>query len=352
MKLIERPSTELWDQVVSRSEYATFFHTSTWARIVVETYPHFCIATKGFVLDDGTVAIVPLVGAVERNGFFEWFESMFPGGYGGAIAERDLTQIETDYIFQHLTNAHTAYIHVMGNPYTDQSLPPSFSRSLEYTHVLDLAEGFDAVFSNYSRGKKKSTRKARQMGVEIGVATTEEEFKSYYEVYEDTLRRWGSSTLVSYPYRLFDQIYRCHSEDIRLWVARVEGKIVSGSLNFYHNRNVLAWHGATLESYFGYHPVPLLRTEIVKDACERGFRYYDFSPSGGLKGVENYKDLFGAQKLSFYSYKWQSNRLYQAYQRLRHLGRGALHESPPGRNGHSSPVAEVEPGDVDEQTPQ
>jgi hypothetical protein len=352
MKVIENPPIELWNQVISRSEYATFFHTPAWAHIIVETYPHFYIATKGFVLDDGTVAIVPLVAAAERNGFFKWCESMFPGGYGGAVAERNLIQAEIDHIFQYLTNAHTAYIHVMGNPYIDQSLPPSFSRSLQYTHVLDLAKGFDAVFSNYSRGKRKSTRKARQLGVEIGVVTTEEDFKSYYEVYEDTLRRWGSNTLVSYPYRLFEQIYRCHSENIRLWVARVEGKIVSGSLNFYTNRHVLAWHGATLESYFGYHPVPLLRTEIIKDACERGLRYYDFSPSGGLEGVENYKDLFGAERLPFYSYKWQSNRLYQVYQRLRHWGWGALHESPLGHNGNSSQVAEVEPGDVDEQPPE
>lgn len=37
MRAIENPSVELWDQVVSWSEYATFFHTSTWAWIVAQT---------------------------------------------------------------------------------------------------------------------------------------------------------------------------------------------------------------------------------------------------------------------------------------------------------------------------
>jgi hypothetical protein len=319
MRAIENPSVELWDQVVSWSEYATFFHTSTWAQIIAQTYPHFHIASKGFVLDDGVVAIVPLLGSTERNRYFKWYESMFPGVYGGAVAERNLTRTEVNYIFQHLANAHTARIHVMGNPYTDHDLPPSYIRSPLYTHVLSLDKGFDAIFKSYSKGHKADTKKARRMGVEVGVAETEEEFRSYYETYEDSLRRWGDSTLISFPYTLFKQIYCRRSENIKLWVAKVDGEIVSGSLIFYHNRHAVWWHGATRESYFSYCPGHLLTTEIIKDACQGGFSYYDFNPSGGLKGVERYKKSFGAQPVYFYSYVWNDNRVHQAYQKARAL---------------------------------
>jgi hypothetical protein len=353
MKVIENPPIELWNQVISRSEYATFFHTPAWAHIIVETYPHFYIATKGFVLDDGTVAIVPLVAAAERNGFFKWCESMFPGGYGGAVAERNLTQIEVDYIFQHLTDAQTAYIHVMGNPYARQSLPPGYNQSPSYTHVLDLAEGFDAVFRNCSKGHRYSAGKAKKTGIQVGVAETEEEYRLYYyQVYQDALNRWGDGTLVTYPYRLFEQIWLHRSESMKLWVAKLDGEMISGSLNFYYNRLVIAWHATTRKGYFSHRPGPLLKMEIIRDACQRGFSYYDFSPSGGLKGVETYKEGFGAQKRGFDSYVWQKNRLYNAYHKLRHWGWGALHESPLGHNGNSSQVAEVEPGDVDEQPPE
>lgn len=324
MRVIEKPSVELWDQVVSRSEYATFFHTSSWAQVLAQTYPHFHIATKGFVLDDGVVAIVPLVGATERNRYFKWYESMFPGVYGSAVAERNLTQAEISFIFQHLANARTARIHVMGNPYADHDLPPSYSRSPLCTHVLSLAEGFDAVFKNFRKGKRKSTRKARRMGVEIAVAQTEEEYRSYYEVYEDSLRRWGDRTLFSYPYRLFEQVYHLHSESVKLWVAKVDGKIVSGSLTFYHNRHVVSWHGATRESFFSYCPSILIKAETIMDACQRGFRYYDFNPSGGLKGVETFKEGFGAQKMYLYAYEWRDTGLYRVYQKLRGLGRSVL----------------------------
>ena len=325
MRVIENPSVESWDQAVSRSEYATFFHTSTWAQIIAQTYPHFHIATKGFVLDDGVVAIVPLLGTAERNRYFKWYESMFPGVYGGPVAERNLTQTEINYIFQHLANKRTARIHVMGNPYTEYDLPLGYSRTPIYTHVLSLDKNFDAIFKNYSKGHKYSTKKARKLGVEISVAETEEEFRSfYYEVYEDALRRWGDSTLVSFPYTLFKQIYRRHSENIKLWVAKVDGEIVSGNLNFYHNRHVVEWQAITRESYFSYRPGILLKTEIIKNACQGGFRYYDFNPSGGLKGVESYKEGFRAQKMHFYSYVWNGNRVHQTYHKARDLVLGLL----------------------------
>jgi hypothetical protein len=350
MRLIEHPSTELWDQVVSRSSYATFFHTSTWSKVIVQTYPHFHIATKGFVLDDGVIAIVPMVGTTERNRYFKRYESVFPGGYGGAVAERDLAPAEIYAIFQHLMDMRTAYIHVMGNPRTDHELPSSFRRSVLSTCVLDLNKGFDAILGGFNKSKKRSIDKARKMGVEIGIAETEAEFRAYYEVYEDTLRRWGDRTLIKYPYRLFEQIYRCNSDGIQLWVARVDGQIASGAINLYMNGHVVGWHAATRESYFRYQPFALLVAEMIRDACQRGFSCFDLGPSGGLKGVETYKRELAPQTKHFYSYRWQDNRLYYAYSKLRHVGRGAPHESPLERNGHSSPVAEVEPGVVDEQT--
>lgn len=333
MTVIDNPPVELWDQVVSQSEYATFFHTSTWAQILAQTYPHFQISTKGFVLHDGVVAIVPLMDISEQDRSFKWHESMFPGVYGGAVAERHLTQAEISYIFQHLAKARTACIHVIGNPSTDYTLPSSYSRSLLCTHVLTLDKGYDAIFKNYSRGRKSSVKKARKMGVEIGVAETEEEFRSYYyEVYQDSLRRWEDNVLANYPYSLFEQIYQRRSESMKLWVAKVDGEIVSGNLIFYHNRHVVYWHGATRESYFSYRPGCLLMTEIIRDACQKGFRYYDFNPSGGLKGVETYKERFGAQRVHFYSYVWNHNRVHRAYHKTVTLVRALLRRTAHNRD--------------------
>lgn len=330
MKVIEHPSRELWSQVVAASAYATFFHTPTWADILVATYPEIHIATKAFVLDDGTVAIVPIAGTIERNRLFRWYESMFPGGYGGPVASRSLTREEVLSISQHLINSRTAFMHIMGNPFFDTEdnfcITSKYTHSVQYTHILDLGIGFNEAFNRYAAEKRRYTRKAMKMGVTVSIAETERDYHQYYNVYRDTLQRWGETTLVSYPSALFDHMYRQRSQSIKLWIAKVDGNIISGKLVFYHNQQAFYWHGATLQHYFNHHPGPLLMTEIIKDACQIGIRYLDLGPSGGLPGVEHYKESFGAEKRYFGSYVWDANQLYRAYQRLRHPG----HHNPAG----------------------
>jgi hypothetical protein len=338
MRVIECPPQSLWDRVVSRSDWSTFFHTFTWAQIVIGTFPDYRVATKAFVLDDGAVAIVPMVASYERNRYFRWCESMYPGGYGGAVAERTLTRDEIDSIFRRLTDRRTAYLHVMGNPFDHHDFPPGFERSEEHTHVLDLTPGFDAIYASYRDGHKYSVKRARKLGVQVEIAATEADYRAYYESYLDNLKRWGDRTLVTYPYSLFKEIWRSRSENTKLWIAKVGEEVASGCLVFYHNRHVLYWHAATSERFFNHGAGPLLTTEILRDACQRGFAYYDFSPSGRLEGVERYKEGFGAKKLAFYSYIWQKNRLHEAYQRLRQ----ALSRGSSGRGSGEAAPEEVD----------
>jgi hypothetical protein len=318
MQIINHLPPNLWEKVASESEYATFFHTPTWSKILVDTYPEFYIATQGFLLDDGIEAVVPMVGTMERNKFFKRYESIFPGGYGGVIARRYPSLEEQDFIFRNLADSGLVYVHIIGNPFFAQTLPHEYESSSEYTHILSLADGFETVYKNFSKGQKQHIRNAREMGIEIKLASNEDEYLEYYEgVYLDSLKRWGENTLISFPYLLFKQIYINKSDDIQLWIAKYNGEIISGSLNFYHQKHIIAWQAATCERYLKNSPSPLLKAEIIRDACQKGYLYYDFSPSGGLKGVEAYKESFNARKVSFNSYTWQNNRKYQVYQDIR-----------------------------------
>ena len=37
--------------------------------------------------------------------------------------------------------------------------------------------------------------------------------------------------------------------------------------------------------------------EVIKNACEKKYTWFDFNPSAGLKGVIAFKERFGAQAL-------------------------------------------------------
>jgi hypothetical protein len=324
MQIIEHPTTALWQQVVNQCSYATFFHTPTWAQIIVNTFPQYHIETKGVVLDNGTIAIVPLVASVERNHYFKWYESIYPGVYGGVIAERNLTQTEIDWVFQRLINIRMAYIHIMSNPYSNHGLPAHYKTTTEFTHLLQLENGIDAILNNYRAGHKYSCKHATKLGTRVLVAETEHEYQAYFQIYQDTLARWGRGTLVQYPYSLFAQIYQHRSDNVKLWLAQLDGEIAYGCFVFYHYPHVDYWHAASLSRHHKVGAGHLLLTEIIRDACARGFRYLDFNPSGGLRGVEEFKEGFGAQKIEFSSCVWQDNKLHQAFHHLGAWGKRVL----------------------------
>ena len=66
---------------------------------------------------------------------------------------------------------------------------------------------------------------------------------------------------------------------------------------------LLAQHGAehdiiTASAATDLKAVKLILHQAMRDACEKGYRWFDFNPSGGHQGVARFKSYFGAQPLS------------------------------------------------------
>ena len=315
MRVIKHPRIELWEQVVNECDYATFFHTPAWAQLITSVFPEFQIETRGFGLDDGTVAIVPLVASVERNGVFSGDQSIYPGGYGGAVARRPLRQVEIDQIFLRLLDSRAAHIHVMGNPFSEYVLPECYERSGQFTQRLDLDLGFEAILKNYSDGLRRYTKKAAEQGIRAEPTEALHDFEDYYRVYEEALERWGDKVLITFPHRLFEEIQRRRLRQVRLWVARSGSEVMAGVIVLCHKRCVIVWHAAMRARYAESRANCLVYSEAIRDACQQRYRWFDFSPSGGVEGVVGFKQRFGAVRVPFCSYRWQDNRLRQAYHR-------------------------------------
>lgn len=71
----------------------------------------------------------------------------------------------------------------------------------------------------------------------------------------------------------------------------------AGALGFYAKSHVVYWRGAAYSDYFELRPVNLLMYEAIKHACENGYSWFDFNPSGGHEGVKAFKKSFGPTAL-------------------------------------------------------
>jgi lipid II:glycine glycyltransferase (peptidoglycan interpeptide bridge formation enzyme) len=155
----------------------------------------------------------------------------------------------------------------------------------------------DQLFRRFKSRCRSDIRRARQAGFVIERAQSEQDYRDYHRVYEDSLRRWGNQRHEGYAATLFSALHRRQSPHIQLWLARLGGEIVSGNLCFYARRHVVYWLGATLEQHLASGVAKLLMHEIIADSCRRGYGWFDFNPSATLPGVKFFKEGFGAQPL-------------------------------------------------------
>lgn len=305
---------DFWWDVAEQCRYATFFHTPLWTRLAVETYDGYSDGTVGAITQDGRRIVLPLV-EVGSRGNARMLRSTFADCYGGLIADGPETVSDQNSFYGFVVANNVAELRLCGNPLHDDREFDHLSTSgaaEDFTNIIHLDKGYDSVVAGFSKGHKSSLTKGLRMGVTVRIADTLGDYETYYMVYEDTLRRWGESARKTYPWRLFENGYRLSNEYpglIRLWLAEVGETVVAGAWTFYWNDHVDWWHGASLQEYFDHCPNNVLQTHIIRDAFDRGYKYYDFNPSGGLHGVAKFKDSFGSERINFGRWHYLSSRL-------------------------------------------
>ncbi|MGM0558406.1 MAG: lipid II:glycine glycyltransferase FemX [Myxococcota bacterium] len=301
--IIDPVDTDFWREVAEECEHATFFHSPLWHRVMEITFEDRVDRSVGAVFDNGTRAVFPMaelpanVPLVLRN-----FMSTHLFCYGGPISDGPIPAGGIAKMLGAFPRKRAYRIEIMGNPLDLHLSFDGYESEEDFTHILELDRNWDDVFSDFSRGHRSSYRKAKKKNVEVRRGGSAADWDAYYGAYEASLERWGDDVSSVHPRGLFDALHevsREHPENIQLWLAEVDGDLASGAIVFYWNRHVDYWHGAAHEEYFDHRPNNLLHGEIIEDAIERGFDYYDFNPSGGHEGVANFKSRFGADKKHF-----------------------------------------------------
>ncbi|HOV89417.1 MAG TPA: GNAT family N-acetyltransferase [Syntrophorhabdaceae bacterium] len=292
------PPMDKWDDIWISCDYATYFHSREWAEI-------WQLYTKGFMkpspmlvcFSDGKEVILPFSMQL-RKGLVKNYFSSPEGTFGGWISKEGLSERHIELLIDFMME-NTKNIVWRFNPYNGYYGFEYLKNKGNYyridddeTHVLELTEGFEDIKKKWSKGHRASFNKAKKEGVSTMVAQKQDEWDEYFNVYEDTHRRWGESAQVFYEKELFNIMYGLNSPHIKLWLARFSNRIIAGALCFYAKQHVVYWHGAALKDFFYLRPVNLLMADIIKDSCEKGYRWFDFNPSGGIMGVKQFKSHF------------------------------------------------------------
>lgn len=303
--VIQRVSTAThaeWETFWRESDRATYFHSPEWAGIWAE-YSRGRVrpAARLITFSDGRQALLPLCYERRLGGLLSRYVSSPEGTFGGWLSREPLGLEHALLLTDWLTHTQGRSLVWRLNPYDELGFEAGRRRGLECrsdeTYALALDAGPEAVLRGFKARCRTDIRKAREAGFSIQRASTRAEWRAYHRVYQDSLRRWGNQQAEGYSRRLFDILCARRSSHIQLWLARRGEEIVSGNVIFHAQRHAVYWLGATLEQHLTSGVAKLLMSNIIEDACRRGFSWFDFNPSATLSGVKFFKEGFGAKPL-------------------------------------------------------
>jgi hypothetical protein len=173
--------------------------------------------------------------------------------------------------------------------------------------VLDLDGGFQTTWNQrFAKTVRTATRKAEKSGVEVQRSTSGELTSTFYDVYlqwaADRAQGSGIPPRVAVltarrrePLRMFQSTAAELGTACRQWVAWHQGEPVAALITLVHGDHATAWRGYGRRALAGpLRAVNLLDTLAIEDACDSGCRFFSFGQSGGVVGLERYKEAFGA----------------------------------------------------------
>ncbi len=163
---------------------------------------------------------------------------------------------------------------------------------------LDLPATAEALWESFSPKVRNQVRKAEKSGLQYTRAepvSLEELFK----VYSRNMRDLGSP---SHSFRLLRRVCDVFRDDAQVHLVRLDGRTIGAGLTLANGGALEIPWASSLRGYNSYCVNHLLYWNILRQACQAGFRTFRFGRSTTGSGTYQFKKQWGAQPVTLYWY--------------------------------------------------
>jgi hypothetical protein len=174
------------------------------------------------------------------------------------------------------------------------------------THVLPLPDCFDKLDKKVRTFCGYATRKAAKAGIEIYRSRDPGDFEQWQHLCSKNYIAHGRRPYPAALYRAVAQLLP-KSDTFRFYVAKLNGRVVAGSVQVFGSRQVYGWLNARDSEFDSYRVNDAVVQTVFQDAIADGMVSFDLGPSpGGAKGVVGFKEKWGGIQKDYYQYSWTS----------------------------------------------
>ena len=273
-----------WERFVLGCPEATFFHRVGWREIFGDVFrhrTHYLLAERGAEI----VGVLPLVEI--RSRLFGHSLSSLPFAVYGGVAATDPSAVGP------LHAAARDLARELGVQHLElknrQPREPQWPRQdLYVTFRRPIAPDVEANMLAIPRKQRAMVRKGIQRGLASELDAGVDRF---FALYADNQRRHGTPP---HGRRYFEALKRVFGGDCELLtVMSPQGRPVSGVLSFYWRDEVLPYYAGDLPDARDLAANDFKYWELMRRACERGLKVFDYGRSKRDTGSYDFKKNWG-----------------------------------------------------------
>ncbi|MCV2217519.1 FemAB family PEP-CTERM system-associated protein [Thauera sp. Sel9] len=285
-----------WDAFVRACPQATFFHLSAWQDIVRTVFRHrtfFLFAER----DGDIIAVLPLA-EVKSRLFGHALTSLPFCVYGGIAAAEDagdeavaLLEQEADALARKLGVQHLEYRNLDRIRHEDWP-----RQDLYVTFRKEILPEVEANMLAIPRKQRAMVRKGIKNGL---VSQIDADVERFFALYSDNVLRHGTPAL---PKKFFQRLKATFGDDCEvLTVTDAGGRPLSSVLSFYFRDEVLPYYAGDDVAARELAGNDFKYWELMRRACERGCKVFDYGRSKIGTGPYSFKKNWGfePQPLSY-----------------------------------------------------
>lgn len=280
----DRAGAARWDAFVMNCPDATFFHRAGWQRIVRDVFHHetyFLYAERAGHIE----AVLPL-GHVQSWLFGHSLVGLPFAVYGGIAANTEgaaeKLEQEAQKLAQTLGVAHLEWRNVKRR-HTDWPI-----QNLYVTFRKAIHPDLEANLSAIPRKQRAMVRK----GIKHGLCSEiDAEVDRFFALYANNVHRHGTPAMPKSYFKALQQEFGSDCEV--LTVTAPDGRPLSSVMSFYFRDEVLPYYAGDDEAARDLAANDFKYWELMRRACVRGLKVFDYGRSKQGTGSYAFKKNWG-----------------------------------------------------------
>ncbi len=283
-----------WDAFVQACPEATFFHRSGWKEVIERAFGH---RTRFlYVESNGVIEGVLPLAEVKSLLFGHSLSSLPFCVYGGVAATTERARNALDAAAVSL--AESLGVDYLEYRTIEGRRPDWPTKDLYFTFRKSIDADPEKNLNAIPRKQRAMVRKGIKAGLHADI---DDDTTRFFAAYSESVHRLG--TPVFSP-RYFDILREVFAKDSEIVTITRDGAVVASVLSFFFRDEVLPYYGGGTQLARDVAGNDFMYWEVMRRACERGIRVFDYGRSKQGTGAFDFKKNWGFEPQPLqYQYK-------------------------------------------------